>query len=72
MELGDAVERALSSVGVDKSLVERWLGRNCGCRERQDRLNALSAWARRVISGRTTSAESYLHDIIRGDGSHDG
>lgn len=49
MGLGDVVERALSSVGITKDRVEAWLGRPCGCAERQERLNALGYWAKRVV-----------------------
>jgi hypothetical protein len=51
MGLGDLVESALVAVGVTKERVESLLGQNCGCEQRKQRLNQLSAWAYRVIVG---------------------
>jgi len=64
MELGDAVEAALRTVGITKERVSTWLGRPCKCPERQEMLNRLSRWARRVLAGQTEDAEKYLNDII--------
>jgi len=64
MGLGDLIETALSSVGVTKSLVEGWLGKPCGCDERKQKLNALSFWAQRVISGKIEWSRKYLHGIM--------
>lgn len=62
--LGDSVERALESIGLSKERVELWLGEVCrGCEERKRRLNAIDAWARRVLSGRRQDAEQYLQQI---------
>lgn len=61
--LGDAVESALSAVGITKERVERWLGRPCGCEERQRKLNALGSWARRVLGGKTDDAEEFLNRL---------
>jgi hypothetical protein len=58
--LGDVIHRALSSVGVTPERVSRWVGRECGCKERQDRLNSLSFWARRVMAGKTAKAVEFL------------
>ncbi len=44
-QLGDAVESALSAVGVTKERVEKWLGGPCGCEERKAMLNRLWTWA---------------------------
>ena len=63
MELGDAVERALASVGVTKERVQRWLG-ECACDDRQQKLNALSIWAKRVLLGRKEHAREHLSGII--------
>jgi hypothetical protein len=64
MELGDLIESALSKIGLDSVKIESWLGRPCGCRERRDKLNALSAWARRVVGGKVDRAKEYLNAII--------
>jgi len=47
--IGDLVERALARVGVTEERVARWLGGPCGCAQRKAKLNALHAWARRVL-----------------------
>lgn len=49
--LGTAVESALTRMGITGERVERWLGRPCHCKARRDKLNRLSAWAARVLSG---------------------
>lgn len=51
-QLGDAVEAALGKAGVTKNLVEKWLGRPCNCADRKAKLNQLSNWARRVLTGK--------------------
>jgi len=62
--MGDLLEQALAVIGVTPERVERWLGRPCGCRERKDKLNALSFLAKRVVSGRIEGAREYLEGII--------
>lgn len=62
--LGDAVHAALSAVGVTPERVERWLGRPCGCDERREKLNRLTAWARRIVAGRTERAADYLATMM--------
>jgi hypothetical protein len=46
--LGDAVEAALLKFRI-KARVEKWLGPHCGCKERQEKLNRLGRWAKRVM-----------------------
>jgi hypothetical protein len=60
--LGDAVHEALTRVGITRQRVKRWIG-ECCCEERRRRLNALDAWARRVVRGRIIRAVEYLHEI---------
>lgn len=60
MPLGDLIERALSSVGLTKGRVEAFLGAPCGCTERQEKLNALTYWARRVLAGKADRAAEHL------------
>ena len=49
-ELGDVIESALTKIGVTSERVELWLGRKCNCKERRNKLNDLSRWARSVIN----------------------
>jgi len=62
--LGDLIESALSSVGITSGRIERWLAGPCGCEERKRKLNAVSAWARRVLSGKKEKAREHLGGII--------
>lgn len=64
MLLGDRVEEALRYIGVTPSLVERWVGPECGCEERKEKLNQLSLWATRVLKVSTHRAQQYLSDIL--------
>lgn len=45
--LGDIIAGRLESIGFSKARVSRWLGRDCGCDERQRRLNQLGEWIKR-------------------------
>lgn len=63
MELGDRVEQALSTVGISKHRVSSWLGKDCGCAERQEKLNQLSRWAKRVVRGKLDNAKEYFDRI---------
>jgi len=65
-ELGDLVSDALATVGITKERVSTWLGRPCGCGQRQERLNQLSRWAKHVLAGQTEDAKKYLERIING------
>ncbi len=65
--LGDVIQQALAQVGVTEERMSRLLGRPCGCRQRQERLNALHAWARRVLAGRVEYARDYLWRIVGED-----
>jgi hypothetical protein len=62
MPLGDLIERALSIIGITSERVQKYLG-DCGCCDRQERLNSLSLWATRVLSGRTERAEEHLRSL---------
>jgi hypothetical protein len=61
--LGDILESALSKVGITKERVSKWIGQDCGCSERKEKLNRLHAWAKRVLSGKTEDAEKHLNEI---------
>lgn len=72
MQLGDAVHEAIDAAvrlaGADRYRVGRWLREPCGgCEERRRRLNALGAWAARVLRGRADRAREHL-DRIMGEG----
>ena len=43
--VGDTVERGLTSIGITKDRVKKLTGKYCGCKKRQDKLNA---WGHRV------------------------
>jgi hypothetical protein len=60
MPLGDLIAAALDKIGLTKGRVEAFLGRPCGCTERQEKLNALSHWAHRVLSGKVERATEHL------------
>lgn len=64
MGLGDLVEKALSTVGVTKERVEKWVGGPCGCEERKAKLNALSYWVARVLNGKTEKAGEHLERLM--------
>lgn len=63
--LGDVVESALEAVGVTPRSIHRWLGVGCGgCPERKAKLDALGAWAARIVMGRVERAKEYLERIM--------
>lgn len=64
--LGDKVERALTAVGITKQRVTRWVGRECGCEERKERLNRLGAWAENIWKDGRQRAREHLQRMIEG------
>lgn len=62
--IGDRIAEALARAGVTEERVSRWLGRKCNCRRRKEKLNALEAWARRVLKGKAADAKKYLDEMI--------
>lgn len=62
--LGDLIESALNEIGVTKEAVEAWVGAPCGCEERKEKLNQISYWAKRVISGKIDRAREFVYGII--------
>lgn len=66
-ELGDEVEALLKRIGVDKEMVENWLGRPCGCDERKQKLNEFSRWVKRGVKGSLEKTKRYLLNIIGDD-----
>lgn len=72
MQLGDQVAAALKAVGVTPERVSAWIGRPCGCEERQRKLNALGHWARRLLTGRyagkAEEAREHLDSLVEEEG----
>lgn len=66
-KLGDAVEAALSTVGITMERVEKWLGRPCRCRERRRKLNQLDDWVKKIITGEEDKSRQEF-DTMVGDG----
>ena len=62
--LGDHVESALSVVGITKERVLAWFGPECGCIERQEKLNAIDKWARESVASTVEKAKGWLASII--------
>lgn len=54
---GDNVKSALDKVGVTEERISEWLGKPCGCSQRRAKLNSLSQWAQRVLTGKGQPAE---------------
>ena len=49
--LGDHVHDALAAVGITEERVSRWLGRPCGCGQKQKWLNRMHRWAENWVKG---------------------
>lgn len=64
---GTVIRLALDRVGINSERIENWLGVPCGCREREEKLNAVTAWARRVVQGRVDSAREYLTRLLNNE-----
>lgn len=68
MRLGDSIAMALGIVGVTPERLQLLLGiDDCGCDRRKDQLNALDAWARRVLAGKTENAGRHLFSLFSAD-----
>lgn len=65
LELGDRVEQALTAVGITKDRVSSWLGDGCRCGERQEKLNQLNRWAKRVVRGKLDNAKGYFDKMTK-------
>jgi len=64
VELGDMVANTLKTFGITPDRVSKWIGKPCGCKKRQEKLNKLSRWAKSVFSGGKEDAVSQLDDMI--------
>lgn len=62
--LGDRISTALATVGITQERIEQWVGAPCHCKERQEKLNQLDLWARRVVSGKLHRAKEYLEQMV--------
>jgi hypothetical protein len=61
--LGDVISQALALIGITEKKVSDWLGKPCGCAERREKLNALGAWANRILSGKVEKALEYFDQM---------
>lgn len=61
---GDNLHAALKIAGITPERIEKFVGINCGCRDRQERLNQLGIWIRRVIRGKSSDPSAELDSII--------
>ena len=50
--LGDLIESALKCVGITQEVAEKWLGPECGCQERKEKLNSLTQWSIQTLNKR--------------------
>lgn len=64
--LGNRVAEALSKLGINETIVQQWLGRPCGCKERQEKLNQLEVWAGRVAKDGVSKATRVIKELIYG------
>lgn len=62
--LGDRIEGMLSLVGVTKDRVSAWLGHECGCTERQRRLNELDKLARVAANQSVEAVRGALKGLL--------
>ena len=62
--LGDKIADALSQLGIESERIERWLGRPCGCKERQEKLNQVEALAKRIIKGKVDNVLAYIESLL--------
>lgn len=53
---GDNLEQAISKFPKLKKKLIKWIGENCGCPERKEKLNKLGRWFNRVTSRSTPPA----------------
>jgi hypothetical protein len=60
---GDMIASALSAVGITEERVSAWVGGECGCAARKEKLNRLGAWATSFLSGSPTEK---IEDMIEG------
>ena len=66
-ELGDTIHEALKAIGITPEAVEQFIGVPCGCKERQEKLNQVSRWAKRVVAGSVDNAKGLLDKITGAD-----
>jgi hypothetical protein len=64
LQLGDAVEKALTAVGITSERVTAFLGRECGCAERKEKLNRLSSWAASFFTGTAEPIENIIPPAV--------
>lgn len=62
--LGDRISQALAIVGITEDKVSAWIGKPCGCSERQEKWNRVGRWASRVLQGSFERAQHFLEEIL--------
>lgn len=60
--LGESIQRALELVGITEERVSRWVGGECGCKDRKERLDRLGVWAWRILRGKWWDVEEVLRE----------
>lgn len=70
--LGDAAAAALFFAGITPSRVEFWIGKPCGCEERQRKLNVLGWWTKRLLAGKTEGMREHLERMMGDDDESQG
>jgi len=65
--LGSLVESALTKAGLTADRIERWLGKPCHCKERKEKLDQLTLWAKQSLKKclSPASAKRFLDQLIR-------
>lgn len=61
---GDVVANALKYIGITPDRVSAFLGKECGCAERQEKLNQLHAHAKQVIKKKTDKAIGMFKNLL--------
>ena len=63
---GDVIASALSAVGITQERVSAWIGGDCQCAARKEKLNRLGAWASSFLSGTPTEEINVM--LTKNDG----
>ena len=62
--LGDAIKETLSAIGITQERVSSWMGRECGCAARQEKMNKLDELVRRKASDGLEAAKGWFKKLI--------
>lgn len=62
--LGDAVEAALSFVGITPDRVKKLIGKDCGCQKRKEWMNRIRLWGKQAVKdGDKDEATKYFEQM---------